>query len=128
MIGVNLNKEDFVPLGINVFLISLYLYILIYKKIYADKYGLPLDKVHVEFQILKRKIKEDWDFPIPRISTHIPANGKPSINKAWRGFMNFIETVFDEDGKFRDIDFFTNKGKPCDWCEFKQRGLCSAWV
>ena len=92
-----------------------------------EKYGLPLDKVHVEFQILKRKIKEDWDFPIPRISTHIPANGKPSINKAWNGFMNFIETVFDEDGKYRDIDYFTNKGKPCDWCEFKQRGLCSAW-
>ena len=88
--------------------------ILIYKKIYAEKYGLPLDKVHVEFQILKRKIKEDWDFPIPRISSHIPANGKPSINKAWRGFMNFIETVFDEDGKHRDIDYFTNKGKPCD--------------
>jgi len=41
--------------------------------------------------------------------------------------MNFIETVFDEDGKHRDIDYFTNKGKPCDWCEFKQRGLCSAW-
>jgi hypothetical protein len=101
--------------------------ILIYKKIYAEKYGLPLDKVHVEFQILKRKINEDWDFPIPRISTHIPANGKPSINKAWNGFINFIETVFDEDGKYRDIDYFTNKGKPCDWCEFKQRGLCSAW-
>ena len=54
-------------------------------------------------------------------------NGKPSINKAWNGFMNFIETVFDEDGKYRDIDYFTNKGKPCDWCEFKQRGICSAW-
>ena len=26
------------------------------------------------------------------------------------------------------IDYFTNKGKPCDWCEFKQRGLCSAWT
>ena len=42
--------------------------------------------------------------------------------------MNFIETVFDEDGKYRDIDYFTNKGKPCDWCEFKQRGLCSVGV
>jgi hypothetical protein len=102
--------------------------ILLYKKIYSEKYGLPLDKVHVEFQILKRKINEDWDFPIPRISTHVPANGKPSINKAWRGFMNFIETVFNDDGKHNlEVDYFTNKGKPCDWCEFKQRGLCSAW-
>ena len=40
-----------------------------------------MDKIRVEFQILKRKINEDWDFPIPRISTHVPVNGKPSINK-----------------------------------------------
>ena len=105
-----------------------YLKILLYKKIYSEKYGLPLDKVHVEFQILKRKLWEGADFPIPRISTHIPANGKPSINKAWRGFMNFIETVFNDDGKHNlQVDYFTNKGKPCDWCEFKQRGLCPAW-
>ena len=101
--------------------------ILLYKKIYAEKYNLPLNKVHVEFQILKRKINEDFDFPIPRISSHIPANGKPSINKAWNGFMNFIETVFDDEGKHRDIDYFTNKTRLCDWCEFKERGLCSAW-
>ena len=31
VIGVSLNKEDFVLLGFNVFVISLYLYILIYK-------------------------------------------------------------------------------------------------
>lgn len=102
--------------------------ILLYKKIYSDKYGVPMDKIKVEFQILKRKINEDYEFPIPRISSFVPANGKPSINKAWGGFMNFIESVFDEDGKhILDGNYFTNKGKPCDWCEFKQRGLCSAW-
>ena len=57
----------------------------IQKKIYSDKYGLPMDKIRVEFQILKRKINEDWDFPIPRISTHVPINGKPSINKVGMG-------------------------------------------
>jgi hypothetical protein len=87
-----------------------------------------MDKIKVEFQILKRKINEDYEFPIPRISSFVPANGKPSINKAWGGFMNFIESVFDEDGKhILNGNYFTNKGKPCDWCEFKQRGLCSAW-
>ena len=58
-----------------------------------------MDKIKVEFQILKRKINEDYEFPIPRISSFVPANGKPSINKAWGGFMNFIESVFDKDGK-----------------------------
>ena len=96
--------------------------ILLYKKIYSDKYGVPMDKIKVEFQILKRKINEDYEFPIPRISSFVPANGKPSINKAWNGFMNFIESVFDENGKhILEVNYFTNKGKPCDWCEFKQR-------
>ena len=32
--------------------------ILLYKKIYSDKYGLPMDKINVEFQILKRRLKK----------------------------------------------------------------------
>ena len=24
-----------------------------------------------------------------------------------------------------DVDYFTNKGKPCDWCEFKQEDFGS---
>ena len=78
-----------------------------------------MDKIRVEFQILKRKINEDWDFPIPRISTHVPMVNHPLTK--WNGFMNFIETVFDKDGKHKlDVDYFTNKGKPCDWCELNK--------
>ena len=101
--------------------------ILLYKKFYAEKYKIDEDKVNVEFHILKRKVKEDADYPIPRISKHIPASGKPSINKAWKGFMDFVESVFDEEGKYKDIDYPTNKGKQCDWCEFKERKICAIW-
>ena len=55
--------------------------ILLYKKIYSDKYGVPMDKIKVEFQILKRKINEDYEFPNPRISTFEPTKVKPSINE-----------------------------------------------
>ena len=101
---------------------------LLYKKFYSDKYNIPLNKIRVEYQILKRKLWEGADFPIPRISKFVPANGTPSMNLAWKNFMGFVDTVFGEDGKVIQTDFPTNKGKPCDWCEFKERGLCSAWA
>ena len=100
---------------------------LLYKKFYSEKYNIPLDKIKVEYQILKRKITEGLDYPIPRISKFVPANGKPSVNNAWKGFSDFVDSVFGEDGEIIQTFFPPNKGKQCDWCEFKTRGLCSAW-
>ena len=100
---------------------------LLYKKFYSDKYGIPLDKIKVEYQILKRKLYEGADFPIPRISKFVPANGKPSVNKAWNDFKGFVDSVYGDNGEVIQTEFPTNKGKPCDWCEFKTRKLCPIW-
>lgn len=101
--------------------------ILLYKKFYAQKYGISEDKIRVEFQILKRKVSENADYVIPRISKHVPANGKPSVNKAWASFLEFVDTVFDEAGNYKDIEYQPKKGKQCDWCEFKERKVCPLW-
>lgn len=100
---------------------------LLYKKFYSDKYDIPLDKIKVEYQILKRKIFEGADYPIPRISKFVPANGKPSVNRAWKGFSEFVDSVFKEGGDFIEREFPPTKGRQCDWCEFKTRKLCSLW-
>jgi hypothetical protein len=100
---------------------------LLYKKFYSEKYNVPLDKIEVEYQILKRKISDTTEFTIPRISKFVPANGKPSVNAAWKGFMEFVDSVYDEIGAVKQVDFPTNKSKACDWCEFKSRKICSIW-
>ena len=100
---------------------------LLYKKFYSEKYNVPLDKIEVEYQILKRKISDTTEFTIPRISKFVPANGKPSVNAAWKGFMEFVDSVYDEMGAVKQVDFPTNKSKACDWCEFKSRKICSIW-
>ena len=100
--------------------------ILLYKKFYAELLGISQDIIDVEFIILKRKLYENTDFVVPRISKHVPASGKPSVNKAWKGFSDFVESVFDKDGNYRtDVDYPKNPTKLCDWCEFKQRGICN---
>ena len=101
--------------------------ILLYKKYYSELFNIPLTKIKVEYQIMRRKLPEDSPYPIPRISKHIPANGAPSVNKVYDEFMEFIDTVFDDEGKFRDINYPKVPGtakKNCRWCEFHQRGLC----
>ena len=41
--------------------------------------------------------------------------------------MSFVDSVYDEGGNVIQEVFPHTKGRHCDWCEFKQRGLCSAW-
>jgi len=101
--------------------------ILLYKKYYSELFNIPLTKIRVEFQIMRRKLPEDSPYPVPRISKHIPPNGAPSVNKVYDEFMQFIDTVFDDEGNYRDIDFPKvpgNAKKNCKWCEFSVRGLC----
>ena len=93
--------------------------ILLYKKFYSEMLGVSMDMIDVEFIILKRKVSENTDYHIPRISRHVPANGKPSINKAWNEFNTFVDNVFNTDGTYRtDVQFPKKPSKLCGWCEF----------
>lgn len=101
--------------------------LLIYKKFYSDLYQIPLSKIKVEFQIFRRKLSEDTPFPTPHVSKHIPANGPPSVARAYDEFMEFINSVFDDEGKYRDAVYPKTPGnnkKNCKYCEFNERKLC----
>jgi hypothetical protein len=101
--------------------------ILLYKKYYSELFNVPLTKIKVEYQIMRRKLPEDSAFPIPYISKHVPPSGSPSVNKVYDEFMEFINTVFDDGGEFKDIEFPKVPGqnkKNCKWCEFMSRGIC----
>jgi hypothetical protein len=95
--------------------------ILLYKKYYSDIFNIPMQKIRVEYQILRRKLAEESPYPIPHVSKHAPSHGTPSVAKAYDEFMEFINTVFDDTGNFRDIEFPKvpgNNKKNCKWCEF----------
>ena len=105
--------------------------IVLYKKYYSELFNIPLEKIKVEYQIMRRKLYEDAPFPIPYMSKHIPANGKPSVNKVYNEFIGFVNEVFDDEGNFNDLPFPKvpgDKGKNCRFCEFKARGICDGKV
>ena len=101
--------------------------ILLYKKYYSELFNIPLQKIRVEYQIMRRKLPEESAFPIPYMSKHIPPNGAPTVTKVYEEFVAFVNAVFNDDGTFKDVPFPKVPGtakKNCKWCEFMNRGLC----
>jgi len=101
---------------------------LLYKHFLSIQYKIDIEKIKVEYHIIKRKINKDFEFPIPHISSFIPAHGTNTTNKGVKDFMLFVESVFNEDGTYKNTEYPTNPGennKNCRWCEFKDRKLCA---
>ena len=95
--------------------------ILLYKKYYSELFNIPLTKIKVEYQIMRRKLPEDTAFPIPYISKHVPSSGTPTVTKVYDKFVEFIDTVFDDTGNYKDIPYPKvpgNNKKNCKWCQF----------
>ena len=101
--------------------------LLLYKKYYSELFSIPLSKIRIEYQILRRKIPEDTPYPIPYVSKHVPSNGAPSVNKVYGEFMEFINSVFDDEGNYKEVEYPKQPGnnkKNCKWCEFNTRNIC----
>ena len=99
--------------------------LLLYKQFYSEKFDVPLDKITVEFLILKRKIAKQSDFPISRLQRFEPANGKVSVNKTMKAFTEFREAIYDEKGNHKtDRNYNASPGSACKFCEFVKTEHC----
>jgi hypothetical protein len=99
--------------------------ILFYKKFYSKALNVPEDKIDVNFFIVKRKIYENAEFPIPRIQEFIPASGKIKVKKAYESLENFVKECFTPDAKYNMERVYEKNDKACKWCQFSDRpDLC----
>ena len=85
--------------------------LLLYKEYYAKKHDVPVEMIDIEFLIFKRKLWEKAEFPQKRIQRHVPANGKPSMNKMRSRFEEFLDACYDKDGIVKDIEYEKCQGK-----------------
>ena len=103
--------------------------LLLYKQFYSEQYNHPIDKIEVEYFIVKRKLWENIDFPQKRVQKFVPASGKPSMNKVSNRLDLFLETAFTDEGKHKtDKIFALPSKKACKWCEFNQTKHCSKGI
>ena len=103
--------------------------LLLYKQFYSLEKDIPIDKIDVEYFIVKRKLYENLDFPQRRVQLFSPASGKPSINKVMRSLESFVDNSFVQ-GKYNRQGTFPTRPdkKNCRYCEFNQTEHCKDGV
>jgi len=91
--------------------------IILYKEYFAKQFNIEVDSIEVEFFVVKRKIWEESEYPIPRVQSFKPASGKNKRLQATERFREFIEDCFDEGGKPKIKSYLKNIGESsCKWC------------
>jgi hypothetical protein len=100
--------------------------ILLYKEYFSRLFNWDVDKIEVEFFIVKRKIWEESEYTIPRIQEFTPASGKIKRAKSINEFRLFIEDCFDKEGKPLTKEFTKQISLLCVWCQFNDEpSLCN---
>jgi Zn/Cd-binding protein ZinT len=103
--------------------------LLLYKQFYSKQYNHPIDRIDVEYFIVKRKLYENAKFPQKRVQKFIPASGTVSMNKVAKKLTKFIDEAFNEDGTHTKNELPpTPSKKACKWCEFKKTEYCDVGV
>ena len=85
--------------------------LLLYKQFYAKQFNHPIDKIEVEYFIVKRKLYDKVDFPQKRVQKFVPANGKPSMNKMIARFKEFLDATYDDEGNIKEVEYEKCVGK-----------------
>ena len=98
--------------------------LLLYKQFYSKQYDHPIERIEVEYFIVKRKLWEKAMFPQKRIQKFVPASGKPSMNKVSARLLNIVNEAFTAGGEQKDDMVATPSKKACKWCEFKGTEHC----
>jgi hypothetical protein len=102
--------------------------LLLYKAFYSKQYGVPLNKIDVEFLILKRTLLEGVSFPEKRTQKVVPPSSTNFVNEAVSKLVEFIESCFTEEGEYNKDGKFPktpHKGKTkysnCKYCDFSEK-------
>ena len=103
--------------------------LLLYKQFYSKQYNHPIDKIEVEYFIVKRKLWENAMFPQKRVQKFSPASGTVSMNKVAKRLDTFLDLAFDDEGERISENIIpTPSKKACKWCEFRKTEHCSVGV
>ena len=96
--------------------------VLLYKQFFAQQFNVDVEKIEVEFFIVKRKLFENPEYPIPRVQNFKPSSGKIKRKQAIDSFQSFIDDCFDNVGKPKIKSYLKNVGeKSCRWCPYNDK-------
>ena len=108
--------------------------LLLYKQYFSEQYGIPLDKIEIEFFILKRKVldADDENLMSPyqsyRVQQFTPPSGKIKLGRAKTAINDFINECFNSSGKIKESIYPKSPSKwNCNFCPYStDTELCGA--
>jgi hypothetical protein len=101
--------------------------IILYKEFFAKQFNTDVEKIQVEYYIVRRKVPEISEFPIKRLQVFIPASGKVKRNKAVKEIDNFLQETLLPDNTFNGDKTYEKRPSKsnCAFCPFKgNKHLC----
>tara|TARA_R110000824_G_scaffold36287_2_gene112949 strand:+ start:9084 stop:10034 length:951 start_codon:yes stop_codon:yes gene_type:complete len=103
--------------------------LILYKKYFAEQFGIPEKNISIEFMIVRRKVYTEGDYPQKRVQEFRPPSGKTKISRATKAVNEFIETCFDGNNYTESIMEPNASKWNCTFCPFKDNTkLCGLGV
>lgn len=96
--------------------------LLLYREFLSKQFDIPIDKIKVEYFIVKRKVFEQAEYASAkkRVQEFVPAYGPRKTKQAVERVTKFINEVLTEDGGYQEKEYPANPSdKNCKWCVFK---------
>lgn len=97
------------------------LQLILYKYFFAQKFKVDINKINVQFIILKKQIFQSSQFKIKRIQTFSPPNSSITIKKS----IKYMNEIIDNMQKSFNENYFIKNSFNCKWCPYKdKKDLC----
>ena len=99
--------------------------LILYKKYFAEQFGVPIENIDIEFFITRRKVYEEGDFPQKRFQMYSPPSGKIKTSRATKAIEEFMSECFIKN-KHTTKEMHPNPSKwNCSFCPYKEdKQLC----
>ncbi len=101
--------------------------ILLYKEFFSRQFSIPIEKINVEYFIVKRKVPVEAEFASmqKRVQEFRPTDGPRKMKQAVNLMENFVHKAVDIEGNYIDKDYPTSPSRDaCRFCAIKEMRLC----
>ena len=101
--------------------------ILLYKEFFSRQFNIPIEKINVEYFIVKRKVPVEAEFASmqKRVQEFRPTDGPRKMKQAVNLMENFVQKAVDMKGNYIDKDYPTSPSRDaCRFCAIKEMRLC----
>lgn len=101
--------------------------LLLYKKFFSQQFDIPIEKIDVEFFIVKRQVPKDAEFAVMqrRVQEFKVPSGKINVGRATKILDSFLDEVYKNSDTPEDKKYPAKPSKwNCRFCDLRNSELC----